>query len=183
MLKKELTDYRVKLDLAVEEKAIYEKQAQSEKAKAEDMAHEKEAITRQNQDLEDKISDATFRITDLKVTPLRTKRKALEATTKSSKVEEIEIAFTIIESPLVKEGEKEIKLRLIGTNQEVMGSNNDMLQDSDELFSMTKDFTYDGTAEKFKFKFKQKESYKAGTHFAEIWEGDHMIIRTAFNLD
>lgn len=171
------------MTLLLKKKTAFEKQAQSEKAKAQDMAHEKEAISRQNKDLEDKISDATFRITDLRVTPLRTKRKAKEATTKSSKVEEIEISFTVLESPLVVEGEKEIKLRLIGTNQEVMGSNNDMLQDSDELFSMTKDFTYDGSSEKFKFQFKQKEAYKAGNHYAEIWEGDHMIIRTAFNLD
>lgn len=183
MLKKELTDYRVKLDLAVEEKAAFEKEAQSEKAKAQVIAHEKEAISRQNKDLEDKISDATFRITDLRVSALRTKRKVLEPTTKSSKVEQVEISFTILESPLVAEGEKEIKLRLIGTNQEVMGSNNDILANSDELFSMVKDFTYNGSEEKFKFKFEQKEAYKAGTHFAEVWEGDHMIIRTAFNLD
>lgn len=182
-LKKELNDYRVKLDLAIEEKTVFEKQVQSEKEKAKDIAYEKEAISRQNKDLEDKISDATFRISDLMVTPLRTKRKTKEPTTKSSKVEEISISFTILESPLVKEGEKEIKLRLIGTNQEVMGSNNDMLQDSDELFSMSKDFVYDGSSEKFKFTFKQKEAYKSGNHFAEIWEGDHMIIRTAFNLD
>ncbi|MFT5725642.1 MAG: hypothetical protein ACI9JN_002769 [Bacteroidia bacterium] len=182
-LKQELTDYRVKLDLAVEDKVKYETEAKVEKAKAEDMAHEKEAISRQNQDLEDKISDATFSITDLKVSPTRIKRKKKEPTTKANRVSEVEISFTILESPLVKEGEKVLKLRLIGTNGEVMGSNNGMLRNSDELFSMTKDFVYDGSAERFKFKFEQKEVYKSGSHFAEIWEGDHMIIRTAFNLN
>ena len=182
-LKKELNDYRVKLDIAVEEKAAYAKAVKTEKEKTQDMAHEKEAVERQNQDLEDKISDATFRISDLKVAPLRTKRKKLEQTTKSSKVEHIETSFTILESPLVEEGEKELKLRLLGTSQEVLGSDNDRLQNSDELYSMTKDFVYDGSSEKFKFKYEQDETFKAGTHFAEIWEGDHMIIRTAFNLD
>ena len=114
---------------------------------------------------------------------MRTKRKKLEQTTKSSKVEHINVGFTILESPLVEEGEKELKLRIIGTNQEVLGSDNDRLQNSDELFSMTKDFVYNGSEEDFKFKYEQEASYKAGTYFVELWEGDHMIIRTAFNLD
>jgi chromosome segregation ATPase len=182
-LKKELNDYRIKLDLAVEDKEKYAKEAESQKVKAQDMAHEKEAVSRQNQDLEEKINDATFRISDLNVSPLRTKRKKLEPTTKSSRVEEIEIAFTILESPLVEEGKKVLKLRIIGTNQEVLGSDNSELRDSDELFSMTKDFIYAGDSDKFKFKYKQDAIYKSGSHFVEIWEGDHMIIRTAFNLD
>jgi chromosome segregation ATPase len=182
-LKKELNDYRIKLDLAVEEKTKYEQVATTEKAKADDMAHEKEAISRQNDDLEDKISDATFRISNLQVSPLRTKRKKLERTNKSGKVEQIEISFTILESPLVEEGDKVMKLRLIGTNQEVLGSDNSTLKDSDELYSMVEDYTYDGSSEKFKFKFKQDAAYKAGSYLAELYEGDKLITRSAFNLD
>lgn len=182
-LKKELNDYRVKLDLAIENSEKYEQEAAEHRSKSEQLAEDKKKAEAKSQDLEQKMEDATFRISDLVVKPLQEKRKGWIETTKSSKVDEIEIAFTILESPLIEKGEKELALRIIGTNKEVLGANNGVLADSDKLTSMKKDFVYDGSDKKFKLRFKQDESYKKGSHYAEIWSDGKMIIRSPFNLE
>ncbi len=182
-LKQQLDDYQVKLRQTAEARDKYAKVAEVEKANAETLKNQKDRAYKEKQVLEEKVSNATLRISDLRITPLRKRRKGMEPTTKSSKVEEVEISFIILESPLIKEGEKELKLRIIGTNQEVLGANNGLLADSDELFSMKKDFTYDGSSEKFKLTFKQEEAYKSGSHFVELWSEGKMITRSPFNLD
>ena len=182
-LEKELNDYRQKLDIAQGDREKFEKLIDEERAKREEIQKEKTEIVEEKEELEDKVKDATFQISDLSVKPLRNRRKKQELTFKHNKVDEIEISFTILESPLVEEGEKELLLRLIGTNQEVLGANNDLLTDSDKLFSKKKDFVYDGTEQSFKFKYTQDEAYKTGSHTAELWCDGKMITRTPFNLE
>lgn len=182
-LKKELNDYRIKHDLAVEEAEKYRAEMEAKKAYADDLERQKSEISDKNAELKEKMDNATLRISDLIVRPLRERRKGMEETTRSSKVDEIEISFTVLESPMIEPGEKEMVLRLIGTGSEVLGANNDLLTDSDKLVSMKKEFTYDGKNQKFKFNFKQDEEYKAGKHTAEIWCDGKMITRSPFNLE
>ncbi len=182
-LKRDLNDYRIKLDIAIEDKEKYETEITAYQSYGEEMEKQKKAVEDINEDLETRLDDATFHISDLVVKPLRQRRKGMEETNKSAKVQEIEISFTVLESPMIKEGEKELALRIIGTNKEVLGADNDLLADSDKLVSMKKDFTYDGKSQKFKFKFKQEEAYKKGSHYAEIWSEGKMIIRSPFNLE
>lgn len=182
-LKIRLTDYETELKVALDDKQKFEDQANAEKSKAMELLEEKERAENEKLMLTERLDNATFKISDLSAKPMRMRRNKWEETTKSSKVEEIEISFTILESPIIERGQKELTLRIIGTNKEVLGADNDELSDSDKLYSMKKDFTYDGKDQKFKMNFEQEESYKPGTHYAELWSEGKLITRTAFNLD
>ncbi|MCB9262707.1 MAG: hypothetical protein H6607_10065 [Flavobacteriales bacterium] len=179
-LKKELVEYQVKLDQTIADSG---KEIELAKEQNKALEEQKNNAEKTNRELEDKISQATFKISDLKAVPQQQRKKGLEPTTKSSKVDQIEVSFTILESPLIKEGEKELLLRIVGTKGEVLGADNSVLADSDGLFTEKLNFNYDGTSQKFKMKYKQDEAFKAGNHVAEIWSDGKMIIRTAFNLE
>jgi hypothetical protein len=182
-LKKQLLDFQSQIDIVKEERDKYASEANAQKEYSKALEEQKDQVEARNTDLEKRMEDATFQISEMVVKPMRMKRKKWEETDKSGKVEQIEISFTILESPLIEPGEKELLLRVVGTNREVLGANNGQLTDSDKLFSMKKDFTYSGTEEDFKFTFKQEEAYKKGGHYAEIWSDGKMLVRSPFNLN
>lgn len=160
-----------------------DQRAKDQEAIADQLADDNQKKEQEVAKLEDKIKDAKFQIDELKVTPLRDKRGKLEATTKANKIQQIEITFVVVESNLVEEGEKEIQLRLLGTNGEVLGAKNTTLVSSDQLVTMKQSFMYDGTSKKLKFNFKQESDYKKGGYTAELWYDGERLVRTQFNLD
>ncbi|MBO6516862.1 MAG: hypothetical protein JJ975_09965 [Bacteroidia bacterium] len=182
-LRVDIKNYVYRLDSVLADNARYKSEITAYQSYGEELEERKRIVEEQNQVLEAKMEEATLRISDLVVKPMRQKRKGLEETSKSSKVDEIEVSFTVLESPMIYEGDKEIVLRIIGTNGEVLGADNSMLTDSDKLVSMKKPFTYDGTEQDFKMRFKQEEAYKKGGHYAEIWSEGKMITRSPFNLE
>jgi hypothetical protein len=181
-LKSQLVNKKVELDGVVQEKEKFRLESESTVVQVETLIKENEKAEEKNIELENKIRNVKFQIDDLKVIPLRNRRGKFEETQKTNKIDHIEISFSIVESDLIEFGEKEIVLRILGTNGEVLGADNNTLLDSDKLISMSEAINFQGSTEKIKFKFEQEEAFKKGGHTAEIWHNGERLVRTQFNL-
>lgn len=182
-LKKELVEKKVQLDEVKLAKEKYQQEAQASQGKADALKKQKDASDQKAQQLENKLKNAKFQIDELYVKPLRSKGGKMEVTDKAGKIDQIEVTFTVSASDLVVTGNKEIALRILGINGEVLGANNTTLVDSDKLVSLRQTVDYQGTEKNIKFNFKQEELYKKGGHTAEIWYEGERLVRTQFNLN
>lgn len=135
------------------------------------------------QALKSKASTVNFSVNEFDAVPVRTKRSKREKTYKAGRVDELDIAFTIVGNELIENGKKAISIRVIGTNSEVLGANNDVLMESSKLVSMTETFDYKGSSQRFHLKFKQDEAWKQGQHTVEIIHEGKVIDRIAFILE
>lgn len=183
LMEETLAAARTQLDDAQRDRENLRASVDELSSENEQLVTQKQKKDRQVQDLESKLKQAKFQIDELAVKPLRDRRGRLEETTKANKIKEIEISFVVVESELVEHGDKEIVLRILGTNGEVLGANNDVLSDSDKLVSMTETFKFTGQSEKIKFTYNQEATYKKGGYTAEIWHDGERLVRTQFNLD
>lgn len=182
-LKKVLVDKRIELDAAVQAKEKYKGEAETTLVHVATLKKEKAETEKKAVQLEDKLRNAKFQIDELVVSPLRSRRGKFETTDKASKIDHVEISFAVVETELIEFGDKEIVLRILGINGEVLGADNTTLVDSDKLITMKQSFNYQGDTKKLSFKFKQEELYKKGGHTAEIWHNGERLVRTQFNLE
>lgn len=183
-LKKELADYQSKVDLLRQENDAYagktaELEAAQEAAQSKARTAEEEKAA-----LKQKISKSSyFMVSDLKISPQRSRRGEKETTTKSSKVENIRITFDLIPTDIIEKGDKTISIRILGTNGEVLTNDNEVLQDSDQLITHKYDFIFSGDTESVSYNYKQTASFKKGAHMVEIVQDGKLLSRGNFTLE
>lgn len=133
--------------------------------------------------LEDRLEKtAFFLVSDLLISGIQEKKNKNIVTSKASKVDKLNISFNILENEAIEEGEKEIVIRILGTNNEVLTNDNNALTDTDQLVTMMETFNYDGETKKLTFKFKQKADFKKGMHKVEILSKGRLINSGRFTL-
>ncbi|MFM9944044.1 MAG: hypothetical protein ACKVQB_02305 [Bacteroidia bacterium] len=132
--------------------------------------------------LDEKIKNSTLNVADLRVVGLRKKGSTDEETFKAFKTDKLKISFTILDNDLVEAGNKDITIRLLGTNKEVLTNENEKLADSDKLSTMVQTIDYQNDPIKTTIFYSQKATYKKGTYTVELIHNDKLMGRASFIL-
>ncbi len=152
-----------------------ETSAEEARGKATELEGQKNA-------LQEKIKNSSLSASDLRVIGLRKKGSTEEETFKAFKTNKIKITFTILANDLVEAGNKEITVRLIGINNEVLTNSNETLTDTDKLSTMVETIDFQNEAVKATIFYTQKATYKKGTYSIELIHNDKLMGRASFIL-
>ena len=140
------------------------------------------ALEEQKNVIDEKIRNSTLNVADLRVVGMRKKGSTEEETFKALKTDKLKISFTILENELVEPGNKDIIIRLLGTNKEVLTNENEKLTDSDKLSTMVQTIEYQNEPIKTTIFYTQKAKYKKGTYTIELIHNDKLMGRASFIL-
>lgn len=182
-LEQELEAARVRVTRLVEEKDETSAKYAENLQMLADVEEARDIILEEHNELREKASRTKFQVSELRIEPVQDKRGNDVITYKANKIERIKITFILEKNELLEPGEKEISVRILGTNGEVLGAGNDILQDSDKLVSMKETISYGGEPQDVSFIFKQDESYKKGNHTIEILSDGEFLTRGSFILN
>lgn len=149
---------------------------------AEEAQNKARTLEEQKNVLDERIKTSTLNVADLRVVGMRKKGATEEETFKASKTDKLKISFTILANDLVEPGNKEVTIRLIGTNKEVLTNENDKLTDTDKLSTMVQTIDYQNDPIKTTIFYNQKSSYKKGTYTIELINNDKLMGRSSFIL-
>lgn len=128
------------------------------------------------------IEAKVLRVHDLNVIPVRRKNDAYVPTTKASKIVSLKIAFVLVGSSIVDKGPKEITIRILGTNGEVLSDDVDQLTNSSELYSLKYQTEYEGADKSIVLSYVQKAAYKAGPYTIELYSDGQLLDIRKFTL-
>lgn len=170
-------------DSLMKDNVKYKEHIAQAKAKYDEISSDTRKLLGKYQDLETKTNRVNFSINEFNAIPVRVKRDKREKTYKTSRIDELDISFMVVGNELIDNGKKEISIRIIGTNNEVLGADNDVLTESSKLVSMVEKFDYTGKSTDFNVTFKQEEKWKPGQHTIELLHNGKVIDRIAFILD
>lgn len=170
-------------DSLMKDNVKYKEHIAQAKVKYDEISSDTRKLLGKYQDLEKKSNRVNFSINEFNAIPVRVKRDKREKTYKTSRIDELDISFLVVGNELIDNGEKEISIRIIGTNNEVLGADNDVLTESSKLVSMVEKFDYTGKSTDFNVTFKQEEKWKPGQHTIELLHNGKVIDRIAFILD
>lgn len=154
-------------------------ETESSVAEAQNKAH---TLEEEKAALDEKIRNSTLSVSDLKVVGVRKKGSSDEETFKANRTDKLKISFTILANDLVAAGNKDITIRLLGTNKEVLTNNNEKLDDTDKLSTMVQSIDFQNEPIKTTIFYSQKAKYKKGTYTIELIHNDKLMGRAAFIL-
>jgi antitoxin component HigA of HigAB toxin-antitoxin module len=168
-------------ELSVTNRELMAKVLETESS-AEEAKNRAREMEEQKNVLDAKIKNSSLNVADLKVVGIRKKGSSEEETFKAFKTDKLKITFTILENQLVEPGNKEITVRILGTNKEVLTNDNDKLTDTDKLVTMVETVDFQGDAIKTTINYTQKPTYKKGTYTVELIHNEKLMGRASFIL-
>ena len=177
------TTYIAKIEEAQQKYQIEKKRAEQLSDRSEQLIEEQESLNSAKTILEEKLATASILdIAGLNITAVRTKKEKQEPTPKASKAERLKISFSVLGSELTKQEDKTIIIRITGPSGAVLTKDTRTLTNSDELYSLEENLTYDGTEKQLVYYYDQEADYKKGTYSFEIYERDVLLDRGSFSL-
>jgi hypothetical protein len=151
------------------------------KSKLAQTETEAERAKREKEEMDEKLKNSSLlKVTDLEIFGIQNKRGKKVQTDRSNRIDEIVVAFKILGGKLTKNGTKTITIRILGTNNEVLTNDNDVLMDSDQLISMKKTINFNGEPVPIKMRYSQKADYKSGRYTLEILNNGELVTRSNF---
>ncbi len=182
-LQEENTKYKKELDETLKLYSIARNAVDQYSIDAQVYMLSRDSLQEQNGILNRSLSGAKqLQLSELNISPLREKGGDTEDTYKASKVSKLKISFKLRASDLIPKGDKDIRLRIIGTSGEVLANDIDQLTNSDELYSTSQKIEYDGQEQVVTIFFSQDAKYKAGSHRLEILHEGILLNKQSFQL-
>jgi hypothetical protein len=142
------------------------------------------ALESEKQSLSSKVELASvLRADNMVVNPMKSRNRS---TTKASKVEKIEICFSLVENPIIPSGTKEIYLRIARPDEMILAnSTNDLFdfQGKDIVYSSKREVDYINKKLNSCIYFENKQELGPGMYSADLFAGGHLIGTTSFKLE
>lgn len=183
-LKNENASYMVHIDSLRQVSNLQSNKIEQALAKSRQMEEEAKAYKEKTDSIEQTLENSSLLLVqNLVIEPMRNKRGSDEVSFKAARVEKIKVSFTLNGGELVSNGEKEVVMRLIGVNNEVLTNDNEVLTDSEQLITDKKVVEFNGEPEKVKFNYKQNAEYRKGSYKVEILHKGVLINMGTFILD
>jgi chromosome segregation ATPase len=167
--------------LSARNRELLDKVLATETSVAEAQAKAQEMEELKN-NLEEKVRNGNLSVADLKVVGVFKKGSVDEETFKANKIKKLKISFIILQNELVEPGNKDIVIRIIRDDKEVLTNDNDKLMDTEKLSTMTVTVDFQNDIIKTTIFYAQKASYKKGTYTIELLHKDKLMGRAAFIL-
>jgi flagellar basal body-associated protein FliL len=154
------------------------------KSKLMEQENQITALENQKKMLKDKVDIASQpSCGPVIVTPMYEKKGIFIPQFKARKVDRLQITFDILGNKLTaKTVEKEYRVRVKDPDGIVLSNNNSQLSNSDDLYTVKENVSFNGTQQKIKVNFTQDPSYKKGKYKVELKEGSEVIQTFSFEL-
>lgn len=142
------------------------------------------ALESQKKILNDKVTIAAQpSVGPVIVTPMYEKKGIFIPIYKAKKVERLQITFDVLGNKLTdKKVEKSYFVRVIDPDGIVLSNTNSKLSNSEDVYTIKEDVTFNGTQQKIKANFTQSPSYKKGKYKVELKEGSEVKQTFSFEL-
>lgn len=143
------------------------------------------ALNSTNQQLNDKVTIAAEpNVGPVTVTPMASKKGVFSPNFKAKKVEKLVVSFDLLGNKLTdRKVEKTYTVRIKDPDKIVLSNDNGSLMNSDDVFTIKKEVSFDGTQQKIKVDFVQKPKYKKGRYTVELKDGDEVKYTSSFELN
>lgn len=176
-LKNDNMSFRTQMDSLLMQNEDY-------RAKLQERENAIAALENQRKILSDKVDIAAQPyVGPVIVTPMYAKKGIYIPIYKAKKVERLQITFDVLGNKLTeKTVSKEYFVRIIDPDGIVLSNNNSKLVDSDEVYTVKEEVTFNGTQQKIKITFTQSPSYKKGKYKVELKEGSELKHNFSFEL-
>lgn len=177
--KEEVIALRVKNDLLSEEKDQIDQELTDSKK-------EIAALQKRTEVLNEKITRASsIKVSNIQITGVEEKRDgSFEVTTRARKTDKLQIHFTIADNPLAEIGKKEIYVRVINPNGNLLANPEDIFYVHGEklqyTFKETVNFTNNG--EEYRFLWADKGGFKKGAYTILLYADNAVMGRSSIVL-
>lgn len=153
-------------------------------ARLQDRENQIAALESQKKMLSDKVNIAAQpSVGPVIVTPMYEKKGIYIPVYKAKKVERLQITFDVLGNKLTdKTVKKEYTVRVIDPDGIVLSNSNTKLSNSDDVYTIKEDVSFNGTQQKIKVNFTQSPAYKKGKYKVELKEGDEVKQQFSFEL-
>lgn len=183
LLTEQNTAYIAEIEKAQQNYQIEKKRAEQHSAKSHELMAKQQILRAEKLILKEKLKNASIiDIAGLEITPIRIKKEKQEATLKASKAERLKISFSVLASELTKQENKILYIRITDPSGAVLTKDTRTLTNSNELYSLVEDLTYDGREKRIIYYYDQKADYKKGDYTFEIYEQNILLDRSSFSL-
>ncbi|MFP4288985.1 MAG: hypothetical protein ACLFQS_06985 [Bacteroidales bacterium] len=186
-LENQLESYRTQLEMVeAENEALTGENAQIRNTLSETTDRNRQLETI-NEDLEKKLEDATIlTVSEIKATPLREKRKGDEPTEKAKKTDKISICFTINQNLVANPGNRDFYVRLTDPSNQVMSlSPDNTIEFEGETiqYSVLRTVNFQNNAQEVCVVWDQEEKFAKGYYNVVIFNDGNEVGYKLFQLD
>jgi len=146
-----------------------------------------EEISKKNKDLNDKVNIASsIKVSNIQVNGIEISRRGnLEIETKAKRVDELQIKFTIADNPLAVEGNKDIFIRVIDPQGNLIANANNVFYiHGDKLQYSTKEtIRFTNRGEEYQFLWKDSaKGFKKGAYTVLLYADNAIMGRSSVVL-
>ncbi|GGH21959.1 hypothetical protein FAZ19_14480 [Sphingobacterium alkalisoli] len=146
-----------------------------------------EEISKKNKDLNDKVNIASsIKVSNIQVNGIEISRRGnIEIETKAKRVDELQIKFTIADNPLAVEGNKDIFIRVIDPQGNLIANANNVFYiHGDKLQYSTKEtIRFTNRGEEYQFLWKDSaKGFKKGAYTVLLYADNAIMGRSSVVL-
>jgi hypothetical protein len=175
-LQAQVEDYRLQLEMLQAEKSVLENEnSQIRTTLAQTTARNTELVTR-NDDLEQQLEKASvLSISNLELTPLRTRRRGDEPTDRAKRTDKMRVCFTVNQNLVAQRGNTDFFIRLVDPRNTVMATSSaNTLEFEGEAiqYSIKRTVNYQNASQDVCVVWDQQEKFDKGYYNVVVfWNG------------
>jgi hypothetical protein len=175
-LQAQVEDYRLQLEMLQAEKSVLENEnSQIRTTLAQTTARNTELVTR-NEDLEQQLEKASvLSISNLELTPLRTRRRGDEPTDRAKRTDKMRVCFTVNQNLVAQRGNTDFFIRLVDPRNTVMATSSaNTLEFEGEAiqYSIKRTVNYQNASQDVCVVWDQQEKFDKGYYNVVVfWNG------------
>jgi len=178
-LKTDIGDLRAKNEMLRKENEMLSSKVDERESKIE-------GLTDNNALLKDKVATASaIKVSNITINGLQEKRKGrLEVETKAKRVDKLEINFTVADNPLAKLGAKDVFVRIINPDGDLIAESNDLFFVHGEKLQYTfkESINFTNNGEEYKFYWEERNSFSKGAYTVLLYADNAIMGRSSVIL-
>ncbi|WP_140937789.1 hypothetical protein [Sphingobacterium lumbrici] len=186
-LKKDVADLKISMKELKLQNDMLVRENELLSSEVRERAQHIEEITLKNKDLNDKVNIASsIKVSNIQVNGIEISRRGnIEIETKSKRVDELQIRFTIADNPLAVEGNKDIFIRVIDPQGNLIANPNNVFYiHGDKLqYSTKKSIHFTNRGEEYQFLWKDgSRGFKKGAYTVLLYADNAIMGRSSVVL-
>lgn len=145
-------------------------------------------LAKNRTELQKKVSVASrLKAENIKVLAVNKRGKEREGEFRDRQVEQLKVAFNLADNPVAAIEGKDIILRIIDPNGNVMfdvatGSGTMMIDDREEFYTAKQEILFDNTLQQLAFIYEKDSDYESGIYNVEVFADGYLIGEEVFKV-
>ncbi|MDF2518040.1 MAG: hypothetical protein K0R59_3336 [Sphingobacterium sp.] len=186
LLKKQVDNYRVDVQRLIQENQILSKQNSNLNESVVEKNKQINSLTTTNSELKEKVTTASaLKVSNISINGLEIKRNGKESVEERAKrVDKLKINFTVADNPLAKIGERDIFIRIIDPqgNLVVQGDNIFLVHGEKLQYTFKHNILFTNKGEDYVVYWAAEDGFAKGAYTVLLYEDNAIMGRSAVVL-